>query len=87
LYFVIDSAYPEYYVVIKKPMDLGTLRERLSSFSTIEEFIASARLIWENCSEFNDPSADIVALANELADFLKDALVVTYTLAFIIIAL
>lgn len=65
-----------YYKLIKFPMDLDTLREKVASCTTIDDFIANARLIWENCIEFNDPGADIVALANELAVFVKDAVVV-----------
>ena len=59
-------------------MDLDTLREKIASCSTIDDFIANARLVWENCSEFNDPGADIVAQANKLAVFVKDAVVVRF---------
>jgi histone acetyltransferase len=75
--FMFRREYPEYYELIKCPMDLDTLREKVALCSTIDEFIASARLIWENCSKFNDPGADIVGLANKLSVFVRDAVVVT----------
>jgi hypothetical protein len=57
-------------------MDLTTLKERISDLDTVEDFLLLAQRIWNNCREFNDPGADIVSLAYELADYIKEAVVV-----------
>jgi len=78
LYPVDSKVFPEYYMAIKRPMDLDTLRESVSSCGSLEEFVATARLIWENCRAFNDPCADIVAQANELAYIFKENIAVNF---------
>lgn len=49
---------PDYYKIIKKPMDLSTIKNRLQAHHTIytkpEDVIADFRLIFQNCAEFNE---------------------------------
>lgn len=48
---------PDYYSIIKKPMDLGKVHRLLSSgeFSSLKEFDKTIRLIFDNCFKFNGP--------------------------------
>ncbi|PHH59081.1 hypothetical protein CDD81_3820 [Ophiocordyceps australis] len=48
-------AVPNYYSIIKKPMDLGQVQRMLGSgdISTSKEFDKNVRLIFENCYSFN----------------------------------
>lgn len=45
---------PNYYDVIRHPMDLGTVQRKIGMYRTFEEFKADLDLIWSNCLEFNE---------------------------------
>lgn len=59
---------PDYYCVIKSPMDLSTLNKRLSKslYQTKEAFADDFRLIISNCRQYNDPRSLYVRLAGSL---------------------
>lgn len=44
---------PDYYDVIKKPMDLGTIGKKLHLYRSIEDLKADLDLIWNNCLTYN----------------------------------
>ncbi|KAK4983439.1 Transcriptional activator spt7 [Elasticomyces elasticus] len=49
---------PDYYLVIKQPMDIGTMLKKLKTFSykSKAEFVNDLDLIWLNCLKYNqDP--------------------------------
>lgn len=50
---------PDYYDVIRRPMDLGKIRGKLSSmeYRTTKEFVADIYLIFQNCSVYNRPGS------------------------------
>ena len=52
---------PDYFDIIKKPMDLQTVRKKLSSneYSTIRDWKRDMSLIWENALVYN-PSETII---------------------------
>lgn len=60
-YPVDSKAYPDYYQLIKKPMDLQTLRNEINkgSYSKIRKALDDLRLIWSNCITFNQEGSDI----------------------------
>jgi len=45
---------PNYFAVVKRPMDLVTIRDKMgrSEYHTAEEFEADVRLIFQNCYEY-----------------------------------
>jgi len=47
-----------YLTIIKSPMDLGTVRQKLESgkYSSLDNLEADVDLIWSNCCTFNPPS-------------------------------
>jgi hypothetical protein len=51
---------PQYFDVIKNPMDLGTVGKKLKSgqYTSNEEFEADMRLIFTNCYTFNGPQSE-----------------------------
>uniref|UniRef100_M4BP46 Uncharacterized protein n=1 Tax=Hyaloperonospora arabidopsidis (strain Emoy2) TaxID=559515 RepID=M4BP46_HYAAE len=60
---------PGYADLIKHPMDLGTIRTRLSRGfydQRFEMLVQDVNLVWENCFMFNRPDADISRCANRL---------------------
>ncbi|OQV04711.1 Bromodomain-containing protein [Cladophialophora immunda] len=46
---------PDYYLVIKHPMDLGTMTKKLKQFAykSKKEFVDDLNQIWKNCLKFN----------------------------------
>lgn len=48
---------PEYPKVVKKPMDLATMKKKLDAgeYSTAEKFREDFRLMVKNCMTFNPP--------------------------------
>ncbi|OAQ95654.1 hypothetical protein LLEC1_05671 [Akanthomyces lecanii] len=48
---------PDYYSIIKKPMDLGKVSAMLSAgdFANLKDFDKHVRLVFENCYSFNGP--------------------------------
>ncbi|XP_075986622.1 homeotic protein female sterile-like isoform X2 [Anticarsia gemmatalis] len=60
----------DYFDIIKKPMDLGTVKQKMDSraYKTAAEFAADVRLIFTNCYKYNPPDHDVVAMARKLQD-------------------
>lgn len=54
---------PDYPEIIKKPMDLGTIRSRLSSghYATLSGFADDVQLVWDNAKLFNGPDSWVTA--------------------------
>ncbi|TPX18221.1 uncharacterized protein E0L32_002730 [Thyridium curvatum] len=46
---------PDYHVLIKTPMDLGTMTKKLKtlSYKSKADFVADLNLIWDNCLKYN----------------------------------
>lgn len=61
--YPVDPSVPGYYAVIKNPMDLSTVKERIS---TLTSFLLDLRLIFQNCFTFNQPESLIYDQAKRL---------------------
>ncbi|NXA99632.1 BRDT protein, partial [Cnemophilus loriae] len=59
---------PDYYTIIKKPMDLGTIKKRLEHnyYTKASECIEDFKTMFWNCYMYNKPGDDIVFMAEEL---------------------
>ncbi|XP_040573333.1 bromodomain-containing protein 2 isoform X2 [Lepeophtheirus salmonis] len=57
-------------LVIKNPMDLGTIKNKMDnrSYNSAQEFAADVRLIFTNCFKYNPPEHEVVAMARKLQD-------------------
>lgn len=46
---------PDYYNIIKNPMDIGTMQKKLKGlvYKSKQEFVADLYLIWSNCLKYN----------------------------------
>ncbi|WWD19540.1 hypothetical protein CI109_104001 [Kwoniella shandongensis] len=69
---VKKSDAPDYHEVIKRPMDLKTIRGRIKDgqISSIDEFERDALLIFANAMMYNQPDSQVYEMAKEM---LKDA--------------
>ncbi|XP_065345233.1 homeotic protein female sterile-like [Cloeon dipterum] len=59
-----------YHSIIKKPMDLGTVRAKLNNreYRSIDEFAYDIRLMIDNCYKFNPPDHEVVNMAKDLEE-------------------
>ncbi|UJR10106.1 hypothetical protein I4U23_014328 [Adineta vaga] len=48
-----------YHKIITRPMDLRTIKEKISSYTNMDEFLADVHLMFQNCSTFNRPESEI----------------------------
>jgi hypothetical protein len=66
---------PDYHELIGNPMDLGTIKSRLASFtySDVPSFAADVRLVFENATTYNPPRNAVHMAAVEMSrDFDAD---------------
>ena len=59
---------PDYFDVIRHPMDLGTVKKKLGSkqYVSTDEFAADVRLTFSNAMKYNPPGNDVHEIAKEL---------------------
>ena len=64
----VNLGIPDYFDIIKKPMDLATIEKKLTNleYSTAQDFINDTRLIFTNCYLYNPPNSDVVVMAQNL---------------------
>ncbi|XP_022084196.1 bromodomain-containing protein 4-like [Acanthaster planci] len=60
----------DYHDIIKHPMDLGTIKEKLENrvYKNANEFAADMRMMFTNCYKYNPPDHDVVNMARKLQD-------------------
>lgn len=64
----------DYFEVISNPMDLGTVRKKISHncYHSAKEFVDDMNLIWINCYKYNGDGHDISKCAKELESNFKE---------------
>ncbi|XP_062425731.1 transcription intermediary factor 1-alpha isoform X2 [Rhea pennata] len=74
----VPPTVPDYYKIIKKPMDLSTIKKRLevtdSFYAKPEDFVADFRLIFQNCAEFNEPDSEVADAGMKLEAYFEELL-------------
>ncbi|KAG8384949.1 hypothetical protein BUALT_Bualt04G0171300 [Buddleja alternifolia] len=70
---VVKLNIPDYFDVIKNPMDLGTIKSKLTSgkYSSPLDFLADVRLTFANAKTYNPPGSDVHILANTMSQFFE----------------
>lgn len=60
---------PDYYTVIKHPMDLGTVKSRLKNqeYHSPGDFASDVRLVFRNAYVYNKPIHDVWKMAEKLS--------------------
>lgn len=63
------SEAPDYYDIVKRPMDLKTIKARVrdGQTNTSDEYIRDIYLMFANSLMYNRPSSDIFAMAEEVS--------------------
>jgi histone acetyltransferase len=64
---------PDYYDIIKEPMDLHTIGQRLHAgfYRSRDIFVADVRLIFDNCRLYNREDTEYYACASALEEYFK----------------
>ncbi|MBN3311075.1 TIF1A factor, partial [Amia calva] len=80
---VPPSIVPDYYEIIKTPMDLSIVKDKLQArqgqcYSTPEEFVADVRLIFRNCAEFNETDSEVASAGKTLSSIFEEHLKTLY---------
>lgn len=59
---------PDYYDIIKQPMDLGTVKNKMENreYKAPEEFVKDVRLMFTNCYKYNPSDHEIVTMGRKL---------------------
>nr|XP_046919090.1 bromodomain-containing protein 3-like [Dermatophagoides farinae] len=59
---------PDYHTIIRKPMDLGTIKKRLENcyYYSAQECINDFRLMFDNCYLYNKEGDDVVMMAHSI---------------------
>lgn len=74
---------PNYHLIIKEPMDLGTVQKKIGTYNTYKEFKRDLDLIWDNCIKYNAGPyfircANIMRRAVENAEITRSAVEMRY---------
>ncbi|XP_066582314.1 bromodomain-containing protein 4 isoform X2 [Prorops nasuta] len=72
----VDEEYaPRYYSVVRKPMDLSTMEEKLEggSYKSINQFKRDFRLIVDNCRQYNGSDNEYTEMAINLKEAFEKA--------------
>lgn len=66
---------PDYFKIIKRPMDLGTIKKRLENFwyFSSAECVEDVRLLFNNCYTYNK-DGDVVFMAKTVEDLFNNKL-------------
>lgn len=69
----VELNIPDYFTVIKHPMDLGTIKKKLTSgqYSSPLDFLADVRLTFSNAMTYNPPGNHFHLLADTLCKFFE----------------
>ncbi|XP_054158043.1 bromodomain-containing protein 2-like isoform X1 [Oppia nitens] len=67
---------PDYYKIITKPMDLGTVKKRLENYwyYSADECIDDINQMFANCYHYNKPGEDVVLMAQSVERDFKQRL-------------
>ncbi|XP_059441688.1 transcription factor GTE10-like isoform X2 [Corylus avellana] len=70
---VVKLNIPDYFTVIKHPMDLGTVRSKMTSgeYASPMEFAADVRLTFANAMTYNPPGNDVHFMAKTLGKYFE----------------
>ncbi|XP_077196445.1 transcription intermediary factor 1-alpha-like isoform X2 [Paroedura picta] len=74
----VPTTVPDYYKIIKKPMDLSTIKYRLQVhhplYSKADDVVADIRLIFQNCAEYNEPDSEVANAGMKLEAYFEELL-------------
>ncbi len=72
--YPVPATVPKYHEIIKNPMDLKTMADKIKSnkYKSKREFLQDLNLIVKNCKTFNKPGSQIYKIGMEFAEYIKE---------------
>ena len=63
---------PDYYQIIKEPMDMTTIKKRLDGhqYKSAKDVLRDFDLMFNNCYTYNRPTEDVTIMAKKVQEFL-----------------
>jgi len=64
----VELGLPDYFDIIKKPMDLGTIQKKVDNgqYHAIDDFAADVHLTFDNAMQYNEDGSVVYDMAKEL---------------------
>jgi len=64
---------PDYFNIIKNPMDFGTIKQRLNTnyYHRMQEFLDDMQLVFDNCCKFNGEDSSVGKICRSVRDEFK----------------
>lgn len=64
---------PDYFNVVKNPMDFGTIKQRLNTnyYHRMQEFLDDMQLVFDNCTKFNGEDNTVGKISKLVRDEFK----------------
>ncbi|XP_041801514.1 E3 ubiquitin-protein ligase TRIM33 isoform X3 [Chelmon rostratus] len=75
----VPSSVPNYYKIIKQPMDLKKVKKRLQLRSSLyyqstQEFVSDMRLIFKNCAKYNEAGSEMAISGEAVGLYFEEKL-------------
>ena len=73
LFLCAKSKAPDYFEVIKTPMDFSTIKNNINHFKYADytSIIADTRLVFTNCCAYNEPGSNIYETGVRMSQFFE----------------
>jgi E1A/CREB-binding protein len=68
----VELNLPDYFDVVKNPMDLGTVKKKVETgcYSSVRQFVADVHLTFDNAITYNGDGSDVSKVAREMKTLL-----------------
>lgn len=75
----VPSSVPNYYKIIKKPMDLKKVKKKLQLrnsqyYQSIQDFVSDMRLVFKNCAEYNEAGSEMAISGKAVSLYFEEKL-------------
>jgi len=75
----VPSSVPNYYRIIKKPMDLKKVKKKLQLrssqyYQSIQEFVSDMRLVFKNCAKYNEAGSEMAISGKAVSLYFEEKL-------------
>ncbi|XP_061623006.1 E3 ubiquitin-protein ligase TRIM33 isoform X3 [Phyllopteryx taeniolatus] len=75
----VPSSVPNYYRIIKHPMDLKKVKEKLQLrssqyYKSIQEFVSDMRIIFQNCAKYNEDGSEMAVSGKAVGLYFEEKL-------------
>lgn len=59
--FSLWQEYPDYYTLIKKPIDMAKINTKLygDQYQTLDDFLSDFQLMFDNACRYNEPDSQV----------------------------